>query len=292
MNFDPQILRQIFSQNVPLEQLMARSYTESMALMQAQNPTSAPTVGYQFPSTGSSAATSWFQGDDGNWYEVPITTDAGTNWWDTGTDAQTVSTGAMCPDVYSWQGFVANCGTCKALVKTAGKSCLEYCADQQLLCMGAWEESANDCVEKETLSCSSSPPGGTSDLLCECVAPAPVAAPTFPPPTFAPYTPMDPAENEFASSTRPDVPAGWMASCEFQSSYCPSLQACVYDNGGYCPTSCKMHSDCEQGEYCDDYKTCHTCQFLVTEACDAFDADCCSATIASQCAGYNVCAWG
>lgn len=291
MTLDPMTLQQIFSQNLPLEQIMARSWPESVAMLSwNQNPTSAPTVGYQFPSGGSSAATlGWFQGDDGNWYEVPVTTDA----WDTGavnSGEEPVSAGPMCTETYLWEGYVANCGTCKALVKTSGKSCLEYCADQQLMCIGAWEESNNDCVEKEVLDCTSSPPGGTSDLLCECVAAAPVAAPTTPPPTFAPYTPMDPATNEFASSTRPDIPAGWTASCEFQSTYCDSLRACVYDNGGYCPPSCKIHSDCEQGSYCDDYGTCHTCQFIVTETCDAFDSDCCSALISSQCAGYNVCA--
>jgi len=56
-----------------------------------------------------------------------------------------------------------------------GRTCREYCGEQQLSCVGAWEEQDDNCVIKETLTCEQTY-GNTHDLLCECSPPVAPAA--------------------------------------------------------------------------------------------------------------------
>jgi hypothetical protein len=57
---------------------------------------------------------------------------------------------------------------CKVLADHMLKrSCHDYCESSGLMCVGAWEEEANDCVVKENLTCSDER-SDTSDLICEC----------------------------------------------------------------------------------------------------------------------------
>jgi beta-glucanase (GH16 family) len=48
------------------------------------------------------------------------------------------------------------------------RTCREYCSDQLMDCVGAWEDEGDHCHNvKETLTCDETYPH-TSDLLCEC----------------------------------------------------------------------------------------------------------------------------
>jgi len=67
-------------------------------------------------------------------------------------------------------GVKATCSDngCKVLAGgMTGRTCSEYCAQSGFGCAGAWEEVANDCNIKATLTCDEVWPG-TSDLICEC----------------------------------------------------------------------------------------------------------------------------
>jgi len=47
------------------------------------------------------------------------------------------------------------------------RTCREYCSDQLMDCVGAWEEEEDTCNVKASLTCDDTYPH-TSDLLCEC----------------------------------------------------------------------------------------------------------------------------
>merc|ERR1712129_452327 len=51
-----------------------------------------------------------------------------------------------------------------------GRSCNEDCASNSLVCIGAWEEVADDCNVKEVMTCGQAYHPSTSDLICECSA--------------------------------------------------------------------------------------------------------------------------
>jgi len=54
------------------------------------------------------------------------------------------------------------------------RTCHQYCGEQNLKCVGAWEEHNDGCGVKATLTCDESYPL-TSDLLCECAPGEPPA---------------------------------------------------------------------------------------------------------------------
>jgi len=83
---------------------------------------------------------------------------------DSGTKSPQDPGCAALPDVK------ASCSSdgCKVLAGSmTGLTCMEYCARSGMECAGAWEEEADDCNVKETLTCSEVWPD-TSDLICEC----------------------------------------------------------------------------------------------------------------------------
>ena len=51
-------------------------------------------------------------------------------------------------------------------------TCDTYCNAQSLVCVGAWEEDADDCVEASTLTCTTDfATLDTNDAICECQPP-------------------------------------------------------------------------------------------------------------------------
>lgn len=78
----------------------------------------------------------------------------------------------MCVGMSAVKRTCSNNG-CKVLAdRMHGRTCSQYCADQNKQCVGAWEEHNNDCNVKAELTCEQSYPH-TSDLLCECAPGAP-----------------------------------------------------------------------------------------------------------------------
>jgi len=60
------------------------------------------------------------------------------------------------------------CGPCKVLADKMGRrSCDDYCEENGLSCIAAWEEVDDNCEVKETRRCNQRG-GRTSDLICEC----------------------------------------------------------------------------------------------------------------------------
>ena len=74
----------------------------------------------------------------------------------------------------SWIGYDGVvCGDCSAIVKVRdnGGTCEQYCAEQGLSCVTAWDDTTNNAcsLSATRLGCSHSfSLGGTSDGICEC----------------------------------------------------------------------------------------------------------------------------
>lgn len=87
----------------------------------------------------------------------------------------------VLPDVKS----LCSQSGCKVLAGgMTGRTCDDYCQSSGLTCIGAWEETQNNCDVKEIMQCSQTWPG-TSDLICECALEAPTT-PALPSTTPAP----------------------------------------------------------------------------------------------------------
>jgi len=67
-----------------------------------------------------------------------------------------------------WDDVKLECGPCKVLAdRMSRRSCTEYCEENGLSCIAAWEEVKDNCEVKETRRCDQLG-GRTSDIICEC----------------------------------------------------------------------------------------------------------------------------